>query len=223
MLNAEPYQIFPSLLAADPMALGQEVDAVIKTGIKTIHLDVMDNHYVPNMTYGPLVCEALRRRFPNLCIDVHLMVTPVDDLIQQFAHAGATRLSIHPEATLHLDRSLQLIRSLGCQAGLVFNPATSLEYMTWCHHHLDFVLVMTVNPGFGGQKLIPEVIPKIRQLRHGYQDLAICVDGGISLKNISEIAKAGANEFVIGSAIFGTDDYAKTIKGFRQVLSSPSL
>lgn len=214
------YQIFPSLLAADAMALGQEIDTLIEAGISTVHLDVMDNHYVPNMTYGPLVCEALRRRFPNLEIDVHLMVTPVDDLIQKFAEAGANRLSIHPEATLHLDRSLQLIRSLGCQAGLVFNPATPLAYMTWCHHHLDFVLVMTVNPGFGGQKLIPEVIPKIRQLRQSYADLAICVDGGISLKNIGDIAEAGANQFVIGSAIFETKNYTETLRAFEQTLSA---
>lgn len=214
------YHILPSLLAADMTRIGDEVDAVMRAGADYIHFDVMDNHYVPNLTFGPTFCEALMKRFPGLPVDVHLMVTPVDGLIEAFAKAGAKRISIHPDATIHLDRSLQLIRSLGCDVGLVFNPATSIDPLTWCVHQLDFVLIMTVNPGFGGQKLIPQVIKKISQIREMHPQLDICVDGGVTAENIAELARAGANQFVAGSAIFNTTDYKKTIKTMREQLAS---
>lgn len=213
------YRIFPSLLAADPLALGKEIEAVIKAGIDTVHLDIMDNHYVPTMTFGPLVCQALKQQFPQLGIDVHLMVTPVDALIQQFADAGATRISIHPDATIHLDRSLQLISQLGVSAGLAFNPATPTDCLTWCHQYLDFVLVMTVNPGFGGQQLIPHVLPKISQIHDAYPHLSICVDGGVSLKTIHSVAEAGASEFVVGTALFSTADYEATVKQLQLTIA----
>lgn len=209
------YLIAPSLLSADMTKLGDEVHAVMEAGADMIHFDVMDNHYVPNLTFGPPICQALHKRFPQYVIDVHLMTCPVDELIVQFAKAGANRISIHPEATIHLDRSLQLIRQQGCKAGLVLNPATSIDCLQWCIHRLDFVLVMTVNPGFGGQTLIPEVIDKITLIKQKYPKLPICVDGGISASNIAQIARAGASEFVAGSAIFSSDDYAKTIKTMR--------
>lgn len=210
------YKILPSLLAANLMALGEEIDAVIKAGADMIHIDVMDNHYVPNLTFGPFVCEAIRKRFNKIPLDVHLMVSPVDELIQQFASAGATRISIHPDATLHLDRSLQLIKTLGCDAGLVLNPATSIDCIKWCAHRLDFILIMTVNPGFGGQKLIQEVIEKIESVHQHYPTLTICVDGGITPETISALKKAGATEFVAGSAIFNNDDYAATMAKLRK-------
>ncbi|MCL9683957.1 ribulose-phosphate 3-epimerase [Legionella maioricensis] len=213
------YQILPSLLSADMTRLGDEVDSVMKAGADFIHFDVMDNHYVPNLTFGPAFCEALIKRFPHLPVDVHLMVTPVDALIESFAKAGAQRISIHPDATTHLDRSLQLIKSLGCEAGLVLNPATSLDTLTWCVQHLSFVLVMTVNPGFGGQKLIPEMMRKISQLHHLYPQLDLCVDGGVTIDNIASIAREGANQFVAGSAIFNSTDYNKTIGSMREQLA----
>jgi len=199
--------------------LGEEVDAVKKAGADMIHFDVMDNHYVPNLTFGPPVCLALRKRFQDLPIDVHLMVSPVDDLIRAFAKAGANRISIHPDASIHLDRSLQLIKELGCEAGLVLNPATSIDCLQWSHHRLDFVLVMTVNPGFGGQTLIPETIKKITKIHEQYPQLPICVDGGVTTENISSLATAGATEFVAGSAIFNSTDYAQTITSMRQQLT----
>lgn len=214
------YLILPSLLSADVTRLGDEVDAVLKAGADYIHFDVMDNHYVPNLTFGPLFCDALVKRDPNILIDVHLMVQPVDALIEAFAKAGAKRISIHPDATIHLDRSLQLIRDLGCEAGLVFNPATSLELLPWCIHHLSFVLVMTVNPGFGGQKLIPSVINKIKQIHTLYPNLNICIDGGVSIENIASLAQAGANQFVAGSAVFNSSDYQETINKMRAQLAS---
>ena len=217
--QTKTYKILPSLLSADIMRLGEEVDAVIHAGADMLHLDIMDNHYVPNLTYGPAVCERLRKHCPSIPIDVHLMVTPVDDLICQFAKAGASRISIHPDATIHLDRSLQLIHEHDCQAGLVLNPATSLDSLAWSMHHLDYVLIMTVNPGFGGQCLIPSVIDKIAQIHQRYPNLSICVDGGITIDNIASIANAGATEFVAGSAIFHTSDYKKTIQGMRQQLN----
>lgn len=218
LVKSVSYQILPSLLSANLMQLGQEVDAVLQAGADMIHVDVMDNHYVPNLTFGPLVCQALRQQYAELIIDVHLMTTPVDCLIQQFAKAGADRISIHPDATIHLDRSLQLIQDLGCKAGLVLNPATPLDCITWCIHRLDFVLVMTVNPGFGGQALIPEVVTKISQLHQLYPELPICVDGGITTQNIAQLAQAGATEFVAGSAIFNSANYAETIYAMRQKL-----
>lgn len=194
------------------MCLGEEVSCVIKAGVKWLHLDVMDNHYVPNLTFGSLICQQLRQQFPSVSIDVHLMASPVDSLIEQFASAGANRLSIHPDATIHLDRSLQLIKQLGCQAGLVLNPSTPLNCLDWCSHRLDFVLLMMVNPGFAAQTLLPELVDKIKQLHKLYPTLPICVDGGVSTNNIHSLARAGACEFVAGSAIFHSDDYAKTIR-----------
>jgi len=212
------YHILPSLLSADMTRLGDEVDAVMQAGADYIHFDVMDNHYVPNLTFGAGFCEALIKRFPNLPIDVHLMVSPVDTLIEAFAKAGAKRISIHPDATIHLDRSLQLIKNMGCEAGLVFNPATTTDALRWCAHNLDFVLVMTVNPGFGGQKLIPAVIKKIEQIHEDYPHLTLCVDGGITADNIASLAKAGANQFVAGSAVFTGKDYKLSIGKLRSAL-----
>lgn len=214
------YHILPSLLSADMTRLGDEVDSVMKAGADYIHFDVMDNHYVPNLTFGPTFCEALIKRFPHLPVDVHLMVNPVDALIEAFAKAGAKRISIHPDATIHLDRSLQLIKNMGCEAGLVLNPATSIDTLTWCIQHLSFALVMTVNPGFGGQKLIPEMMGKITQIHQIYPQLDLCVDGGVTADNIASLARAGANQFVAGSAVFNSADYNKTIKTMREQLAS---
>lgn len=211
--------IAPSILAADVTALGHEVEKVIHAGADLIHLDIMDNHYVPNLTFGPQLCEALHHKFPHAKLDVHLMTTPVEDLIAQFADRGAKRISIHPETTLHLDRSLALIKSYNCEAGLVLNPATSPECLLWVRPRIDFVLVMTVNPGFGGQTLIESVIPKITWIKKHYPHLPICVDGGINKHNIAKLAQAGANEFVIGNALFSTSDYQKTIQELRQAIA----
>jgi len=215
------YLIAPSLLSADMTRLGEEVIAVMAAGADMVHFDVMDNHYVPNLTIGPFICQSLSRRFSDLIIDVHLMVEPVDALIMQFAKMGAKRISIHPDATIHLDRSLQLIRSHGCEAGIVLNPATSPECLRWCLHRLDFVLIMTVNPGFGGQKLIPEMLDKIRFIRTQYPQLPISVDGGVTIDNIAALAEAGATQFIAGSAIFDSDDYKKTISIMRSQLPQP--
>lgn len=212
----QPYYILPSLLSANLMILEQEISAIQASGADFLHIDVMDNHYVPNLTFGPLICSALHKRFPDLPLDVHLMITPVDEMIQIFAEAGARRISIHPDATRHLDRSLQLIKSAGCQAGLVLNPSTPIDCIRWCQHHLDFVLVMTVNPGFAGQSLITETIPKIEQIHAEYPNLQICVDGGITVDNIGLLAAAGAKEFVAGSTIFKSSDYAEIIHQLRQ-------
>lgn len=216
-----PYLILPSLLAANLMNLGDEISRVMQAGADMIHLDVMDNHYVPNLTFGPLFCQAIHKQFNDLAIDVHLMVHPVDELIQKFADAGATRISIHPEATTHLNRSLQLIKELGCETGLVLNPATLLESATWCTEQLDFILIMTVNPGFGGQKLITSIIKKIEQCAHRYPGIPICVDGGVTIENIRTLANAGATQFVAGSTIFNSNDYTKTIAQLRA--SEPPL
>lgn len=212
------YQILPSILSADLTRIGDEVDSVMAAGADFIHFDVMDNHYVPNLTFGPAFCKALIQRVPTLPIDVHLMVNPVDALIESFAKAGVQRISIHPDASIHLDRSLQLIKDLGCHAGLVLNPATSIDVLTWCAHKLDFVLIMTVNPGFGGQKLIPEIVKKIPLIRTLYPQLNICVDGGVTVKNIASLARAGANQFVAGSAVFNTDNYQDSIDTLRAQL-----
>lgn len=213
------YKILPSLLSADMTRIGNETTAVMQAGADMLHIDVMDNHYVPNLTFGPMICKALRDRFSDLLIDVHLMVSPVDALIHSFAEAGASRISIHPDATIHLDRSLQTIRDAGCLAGLVLNPATSLDCLTHCLHRLDFVLIMTVNPGFGGQTLIPEVVSKIATLHSQHPDLPICVDGGISIKNIRSLAQAGATEFVAGASIFNSPNYADAILSMREQLN----
>lgn len=214
------HQILPSLLSADLTRLGEEVIQVQNAGIEMIHFDVMDGHYVPNLTLGPFVCEALTARFKKLKVDVHLMASPVDELIHQFAKARASRISIHPDGTIHLERSLKLIRDLGCQAGLVLNPGTSPECLQWVIHRLDFVLVMTVNPGFAGQTLIPHVLEKIRWIHNHYPKLPIAVDGGINQDTILEVAKTGASEFVAGSAIFNSDDYKKTIAELNRLLAS---
>lgn len=216
--TAIPNMILPSLLAADSMALGEEITAVTQAGIHTLHLDIMDNHYVPNLSFGPHIAFQIKQRFPALHLDIHLMVSPVDALIEAFAEAGATRISIHPEATQHVDRSLARIQALGCQAGLALNPSTSLESMRWCQHHVDFVLLMTVNPGFGNQSFIPEMLPKIKALRQTYPTLPITVDGGVSEKNIRSLAHAGATQFVVGSAIFKTKDYLQTLTNMHKQL-----
>lgn len=212
------YQILPSILSADMLSLADDIQKVLLAGADMLHLDVMDNHYVPNLTIGPHICEQLHQRFPNVPLDVHLMIKPVDNMIASFAKAGASRISIHPDATTHLDRSLQLIQSHGCQVGLALNPATSLDCLTWCAHRLDFVLVMTVNPGFGGQSLISQMIDKILSIHEQYPALPISVDGGVNLDNILQLAHAGATQFVAGSAIFNSKSYEKTIASFRKRL-----
>ena len=201
------FQIAPSILSADFARLGEEVDNVLKSGADIVHFDVMDNHYVPNLTIGPLVCEALRNHGITAPIDVHLMVKPVDRIIPDFAKAGATYITFHPEASEHIDRSLQLVRDSGCKSGLVFNPATPLSYLEYVMDKVDMVLLMSVNPGFGGQSFIPATLDKLRQARKmidesGY-DIRLEIDGGVKVDNIREIAEAGADTFVAGSAIFG--------------------
>jgi ribulose-phosphate 3-epimerase len=226
-MQASAHQyIAPSILSADFTRLGEEVDAVIAAGANMIHFDVMDNHYVPNLSFGPMVLRALTRRGVSVPLDVHLMVEPVDDLISQFADAGATFISFHPEASRHIDRSLELIKQRGCKAGLVLNPATPLSLIEPVLHKLDILLLMSVNPGFGGQAFIPYVLEKIRMARTWIDERNLStrleVDGGIKIDNIRAIADAGADTFVMGSAIFGTADYAQTVASIRQVLSAPS-
>jgi ribulose-phosphate 3-epimerase len=212
--------IAPSILSADFARLGEEVNAVLAAGADLIHFDVMDNHYVPNLTVGPLVCEALRKFGVQAPIDVHLMVKPVDRIIPDFAQAGANWISFHPEASEHIDRTIELIRENGCKPGLVFNPATPLNWLDHVLDKLHHILVMSVNPGFGGQKFIPSALPKIRRIRElidaSGRDIRLEVDGGVKTDNIGEIARAGADTFVAGSAIFGTRDYKATIAQMRQ-------
>ncbi|KXJ45563.1 MAG: ribulose-phosphate 3-epimerase [Cycloclasticus sp.] len=215
--------IAPSILSADFARLGEEVDNVLAAGADIVHFDVMDNHYVPNLTIGPLVCEALRKHGVTAPIDVHLMVKPVDRIIPDFAKAGATYITFHPEASEHIDRSLGLIKELGCKAGLVFNPATSLSYLDHVMDKLDVILLMSVNPGFGGQSFIPSTLDKLSQVRQRIDDsgfdIRLEVDGGVKIDNIGEIAAAGADMFVAGSAIFNTDDYAETIADMRSQIA----
>ena len=213
----------PSILSADFARLGEEVDAVLTAGADWVHFDVMDNHYVPNLTIGPMVCSALRDYGVNAPIDVHLMVKPVDSLIEDFAKAGATYISFHPEASDHVDSSLQLVKKHGCKTGLVLNPTTSLNLLENCWDKLDMVLLMSVNPGFGGQNFIPSVLEKISTLRQSIDDknlnIRLEVDGGIKLDNIAEASKAGADTFVSGSAIFGEKNYQEVISKMRQSLN----
>ena len=217
------YLIAPSILSADFARLGEEVDQVIAAGADLIHFDVMDNHYVPNLSFGPLVCQALREHGVTAPIDVHLMVKPVDGLIPAFAEAGASYITFHPEASEHIDRSLQLIRDHGCKAGLVFNPATPLDYLRYVIERLDMVLLMSVNPGFGGQSFIPGTLDKLREARAlidaSARAIRLEIDGGVKLDNLAVIAAAGADTFVAGSAIFGSPDYRATITAMREILS----
>jgi len=218
------YLIAPSILSADFARLGAEVDAVLAAGANWVHFDVMDNHYVPNLTIGPMVCKALRNYGVTAPIDVHLMVSPVDRIIGDFIEAGASYITFHPEASEHIDRSLQLIKSGGCKAGLVFNPATPLHYLDYVLDKIDMVLLMSVNPGFGGQKFIPKTLDKIAQVRRIIDDSGLAirleVDGGVTTKNIRQIAQAGADTFVAGSAIFGADSYQQAIDTMRVELAN---
>jgi ribulose-phosphate 3-epimerase len=216
--------IAPSILSADFARLGEEVDAVVAAGADLVHFDVMDNHYVPNLTIGPLVCEALRKHGVKAPIDVHLMVKPVDRIVPDFAAAGATYISFHPEASHHVDRTLQLIREHGCKSGLVFNPATPLNWLEHVLDKVDLVLLMSVNPGFGGQQFIEATLPKITAVRglisRSGLPIRLEVDGGVKVANIGRIAAAGADTFVAGSAIFGAKDYAATIAAMRREIAA---
>jgi ribulose-phosphate 3-epimerase len=216
--------IAPSILSANFAKLGEEVDAVVAAGADLVHFDVMDNHYVPNLTIGPLVCEALRKHGVRAPIDVHLMVKPVDRIIPDFAAAGASYISVHPEATEHVDRTLQLIRERGCKSGLVFNPATPLHWLDHVLDKVDLILLMSVNPGFGGQQFIESVLPKIGAVRalidRAGLPIRLEVDGGVKVDNIRRIAAAGADTFVAGSAIFGAKDYRATIAAMRREIAA---
>jgi ribulose-phosphate 3-epimerase len=223
-LAVTDYLIAPSILSADFARLGEEVDAVLAAGADVVHFDVMDNHYVPNLTIGPMVCKALRDYGVTAPIDVHLMVSPVDALITQFADAGASYITFHPDASTHVDRSLSAIRAAGCKAGLVLNPHVSPECLKYVMDKLDMVLLMSVNPGFGGQKFIPSTLEKCAEVRRlidesGY-DIRLEIDGGVTADNIADIARAGADMFVAGSAIFNKPDYAQAIAAMRAQLAS---
>ena len=216
--------IAPSILSADFARLGEEVDKVLAAGADWVHFDVMDNHYVPNLTIGPLVCEALRKHGVTAPIDVHLMVRPVDRIVPDFAAAGATYITFHPEASEHVDRTIQLIRDSGCRPGLVFNPATPLDWLDYTLGSIDLVLLMSVNPGFGGQKFIPSALDKLAEARRRIEasgrEVRLEIDGGVKVDNIGAIAAAGADTFVAGSAIFGSVDYAATIAQMRREIAA---
>jgi ribulose-phosphate 3-epimerase len=216
------FLIAPSILSADFARLGEDVERVLAAGADVVHFDVMDNHFVPNLTFGPMICQALRKYGITAPIDVHLMVQPVDRMIEDFAAAGASIITFHPEASTHIDRSLQLIKAAGCQAGLVFNPATPLHYLDYVMDKVDVILLMSVNPGFGGQQFIPATLDKLRQARQRIKDsgraIRLEVDGGVKVDNIAEIAAAGADMFVAGSAIFSQPDYAQVIAQMRAEL-----
>ena len=219
--------IAPSILSADFARLGDEVQSVLAAGADVVHVDVMDNHYVPNLTIGPMVCEALRKHGIQAPLDVHLMVKPVDRIVPDFAGAGATYISFHPEATEHVDRTIELIREHGCKPGLVLNPATPVDFLDYTLPKLDLVLIMSVNPGFGGQKFIPGALDKLRAVRKRIDALGkpirLEIDGGVKVDNIAEIARAGADMFVAGSAIFGASDYRATIAAMRAAIARPKL
>ena len=221
---SEPYWIAPSILAADFARLGDEVTEVLEAGADIVHFDVMDNHFVPNLSFGPLVCEALRQHGVTAPIDVHLMISPVDALIPEFINAGASHITFHPEASVHVDRSLELIRAGGCRAGLAFNPATPLIGLDWVLDKLDTVLLMSVNPGFGGQTFIDSTYAKLASakiiIERAPKTIRLEVDGGVNEKNIAHCAAAGADTFVAGSAIFGKDDYHEAVQAFRTALNS---
>jgi ribulose-phosphate 3-epimerase len=220
----QPTVIAPSILSADFARLGEEVDNVLAAGADWVHFDVMDNHYVPNLTIGPLVCEALRKHGVTAPIDVHLMVEPVDRIIPDFAKAGATEISFHPEASRHVHRTIQLIKSHGCRAGLVLNPATPVDVLDWVLEDLDHVLLMSVNPGFGGQSFIPSTLDKLRKVRamidRSGKNVRLQIDGGVKPDNIGAIAAAGADTFVAGSAIFGHPDYAQVIREMKAAVDA---
>ena len=215
--------IAPSILSADFARLGEDVKAVLDAGADIVHFDVMDNHFVPNLTIGPMICDALRNYGIEAPIDVHLMVEPVDRIIPDFAKAGASYITFHPEASRHVDRTLSMIREEGCKAGLVFNPATPLDWLTHVIDKVDMVLLMSVNPGFGGQKFIPSALTKLRQARQiieaSGQDIRLEIDGGVKVDNIGEISAAGADTFVAGSAIFGADSYEDTISSMKDEIA----
>lgn len=220
------FKISASILSADLARLGDDINAALAAGVDMIHVDVMDNHYVPNLTYGPIICEAIRKAGITAPLDVHLMVEPVDDLIRAFAQVGSNMISFHPEASKHVDRSLQLIRDCGCKAGLAINPATPLYSLNHVLDKLDFVLLMSVNPGFAAQQFIPESLNKIQEVRRllnlSGREIHLAVDGGVKIDNIAEIANAGADTFIMGSAIFGTKNYVETVAAIRATLKKVS-